>query len=176
MTTDTVDVPDTSSRTLDAARVHIRPAQAHDMPALLAMIRALAAHEGFERYVSTDAEALHRDGFGERPRFAAYLAEIDGAAVGYVTYTVNYSIWAAGDVLAVDDLYVDPAVRGGGIGARLMNAVAAECLRERHAFVRWTVELSNAGAIAFYERLGAALHAKGVCTWTPERMDVALNG
>lgn len=152
----------------DARRtVHIRAAEARDVPALFAMMRALATHEGSAQHLRTDAERLQRDGFGARPRFGAFLAEIDGTAVGFVTYAVNYSIWAAGDVVAIDDLYVDPAVRSSGIGAQLMQAVAAKSRRDGGAHLRWTVELSNRRGIAFYERLGATVRAKGLCIWAP---------
>jgi GNAT superfamily N-acetyltransferase len=148
--------------------VRIRPAEAGDVPVRLGLVRALAAHEGSGSQLLTDAEVLLRDGFGGAAQFGALLAEIDGIAVGFVSYTVNYSIWAGGQFLQVDDLYVDGARRGAGIGHRLMEAVGKVCLRRGCGFVRWTVELRNTGAIAFYERLGASLRAKGVCTWRPD--------
>lgn len=152
----------------DALRtVHIRAAEARDVPALLAMMRALATHEGSAQHLHTDAERLHRDGFGPQPRFGAFLAEIDGVAVGFVTYAINYSIWVGADVIALDDLYVDPTVRSSGLGAQLMQAVAAKCRQDGCAHIRWTVELSNRRGIAFYERLGATVRAKGLCIWTP---------
>lgn len=153
---------------------HIRAAEARDVPALLAMMRALATHEGSAQHLRTDAERLHRDGFGPRPRFGAFLAEIDGAAVGFVSYAVNYSIWAAGDVVAIDDLYVDPTVRSSGIGAQLMQAVAAKGRQGGCAHLRWTVELSNSRGLAFYERLGATVRAKGLCIWRPQSDQAAV--
>lgn len=154
-----------------AIDVVVRPAGTPDIPALLRLMRALAALEGHEAAMRADEATLRRDGFGPQPRYAAWLAEVDGRPVGFVSRTVGYSIWAGRSVLAVDDLYVDDAARGLGIGRRLMQAVADECLLDGHAFVRWTVELGNANAIRFYERLGATLAAKGVCTWLPPRMD-----
>ena len=159
-----------------AAALRIRPAQSHDVPALFAMMRALATHEGSAHLLHTDAERLQRDGFGAQPRFGAFLAELDSVAVGFVSYTVNYQIWAGGDVIAIDDLYVAPTVRSRGVGAQLMQAVAAKCLREGGAHVRWTVELSNTRGIAFYERLGAAVRAKGLCLWRPQREQQADAG
>ena len=150
--------------------VVIRRAGETDIPSLLRLMRALAAFEDSSAALRTNEAILRRDGFGPDPRFGAWLAEIDGRAVGFVSRTVGYSIWAGRSVLALDDLYVDDAARGLGIGRRLMQAMADECLRDGHAFVRWTVELDNANAIRFYERLGATLTTKGVCTWLPARM------
>lgn len=145
----------------------VRPATAGDVPALLAMMRELAALEGASAHLLADAATLLRDGFGPEPRFHALLAEVDDRAVGYLSYTTGYSIWAATTLVAMDDLYVAERHRGSGIGQRLMDALAALATRQGHGLARWTVESDNAGAIRFYERLGARVRHKGVCTWTP---------
>ena len=75
--------------------VTIRKAERRDVATFLGMVRALAAHEGFEAHVLTSEEILARDGFGENPQFCVFLAEIDGKAVGFASYTLNYSIWNA---------------------------------------------------------------------------------
>lgn len=147
--------------------LRVRPAQREDAPALYSMMQALARHEESSAALRIDLPAVQRDGFGESPRFHALLAEVDGRPVGYVSYTIAYSIWATTTIVAIDDLYVEPAHRRGGAGRRLMEEVRAICIRDGHGFVRWTVELDNPRAIAFYERLGARLRSKGVCTWTP---------
>lgn len=149
------------------AALHIRPAQRGDAPALHSMMQALARHEDASAVLRIDLPTLQRDGFGQSPRFHALLAEVAGALVGYVSYAINYSVWAGTTIIAIDDLYVDEAHRSCGAGRRLMEEVHAICIQEGHAFVRWTVELDNPRAIAFYERLGAQLRARGVCTWLP---------
>lgn len=149
------------------AALRVRPARLEDAPALHSMMRALAGHEGSGAALRIDLPTLRRDGFGPSPRFHALLAEVAGVAVGYVSYTIGYSVWAGTTIIAVDDLYVDAAHRSCGAGRRLMEQVRAICIRDGHGFVRWTVELDNPRAIAFYERLGARLHGKGVCTWLP---------
>ncbi|RPE80154.1 GNAT family N-acetyltransferase [Vulcaniibacterium tengchongense] len=154
----------------------VRKAGRHDAAALLGLIRALAAHEGFSSYVRTDEDTLRRHGFGERPAFAAFIAELDGAPVGFVSYTVQYSIWYGREYLHVDDVFVAAAARGAGVGKRLMAAVARECLARGYAFARWTVETGNARAIGFYRGLGAGVREKGVCTWTPEAMAALATG
>ncbi|MFM9434960.1 GNAT superfamily N-acetyltransferase [Janthinobacterium sp. CG_23.3] len=154
--------------------VTIRKAERCDVASFLGMVRALAAHEGFETYVLTSEEILARDGFGENPQFCVFLAEMDGKAVGFASYTVNYSIWNANRYLHVDDVFVDASARGGGVGKQLMKAVAGECRTRGLAFARWTVELGNAPAVGFYRGIGAAVREKGVCSWMPSEMDAFL--
>ena len=145
----------------------VRWAGPHDVPRLLAMMRTLAAHEGSQAALRTSLDALLRDGFGPVPRFRALLAERASGVAGYVTCTTGYSIWAGRTTLLVDDVFVAPEGRGTGIGRTLMEAIGRTCIEEGHAFVRWTVEPDNARAIGFYERLGARLDPKGLCTWVP---------
>ncbi|HZH43336.1 MAG TPA: GNAT family N-acetyltransferase [Lysobacter sp.] len=150
-----------------AGTVRIRRAVPQDVPRLLALMRALATYEDCAAALNADEASLSRDGFGAVPRYAALLAEVDADVAGYVTYTTGYSIWAARTTLLVDDVFVADGYRGLGIGRELMAAVGRICVEDGHAFARWTVEVDNAAAIAFYERLGARVSAKGLCTWIP---------
>jgi GNAT superfamily N-acetyltransferase len=154
--------------------VTIRKAERRDVAAFLAMVRALAVHEGFEAYVLTSEDILVRDGFGESPMFSVFLAEIDGKAVGFASYTVNYSIWNANRYLHVDDVFVEASARSAGVGKQLMKAVAGECRERGFAFARWTVESDNDTAIGFYRGIGAAVREKGVCSWMPGEMEAFL--
>ena len=48
----------------------------------------------------------------------------DGAAIGLVHWIVHRSCWTVGDYCYLQDLFVAPGRRGGGIGRRLIDAVA----------------------------------------------------
>src|SRR5206468_604650 len=54
------------------------------------------------------------------------------------------------------DIFVQPSARGRGVGHALMAAVAAETVRLGGRSLEWGVHAANAGALAFYRRLGAA--------------------
>jgi GNAT superfamily N-acetyltransferase len=158
------------------SKVTIRKANREDVPAFFAMLRELAALEGVAAYVATDLETLDRDGFGDSPRFGLLLAEMDGRAVGYVSYVVGYSIWAGKTLLNVDDVFVEEPARAAGVGKLLMKEVARECLAAGHAYARWTVEADNDRAIGFYRRIGADVRDKRLCGWRPAEMAAFLQG
>lgn len=65
------------------AKVHIRDAEPDDMPFLLSMIRALAAHHG--DVPNINAAVLERDVFGNQPWVYVLVAETKGEVIGYVT-------------------------------------------------------------------------------------------
>jgi GNAT superfamily N-acetyltransferase len=95
------------------------------------------------------------------------LAERDGAAVGYVSAVRRLHLWTGGDVLALDDLFVRPGNRDGGVGRRLMTALAELAAPER-LLITWGVEPDNVDAQRFYRRLGATLRTKVLAAWAPE--------
>lgn len=69
-----------------------------------------------------------------------WVAEVDGVPVGYARTTPGW----------LDDLYVQPAHQGTGVGRALLELVAA---RQPEGFCLWVFE-SNTPARAFYARHG----------------------
>ena len=143
----------------------IREATEGDVEVLYGLIMELARHHQQERYVNCSPEALRAAGFGENPKFGALLAESAWEAVGYLSYTPYYSIWAGNDCMLLDDLFVAESHRGQQIGQRLMQQARAISEARGFTFIKWQVELDNTPAIAFYERLGAEMTEKGIFIW-----------
>lgn len=105
-------------------QITVRPANAEDCDAILHMIKALAAYQGVAERVTAKADALRRDGFGTERRFEALIAEYGGRQVGLAVFQTHYSSWEGSCALQITDLFVDEAVRGTGIGFRLVLEVA----------------------------------------------------
>lgn len=146
--------------------VKIREAREADVTALHGLVFALAQHHGQAALLMTSVESLREAGFGASPKFQALLAEVEGAIVGFTTYTRNYSIWRAAEYLNLDDVFVVETHRGLGIGEALMREAARVCRAQGLSRLRWEVEPENTSAIRFYERLGATLHNKGMFSWS----------
>ena len=53
------------------------------------------------------------------------VAEVDGRLIGMVHYIQHRSCWARGDYLYLQDLFVDPDIRGKGVGRALIQHVYA---------------------------------------------------
>ena len=145
--------------------VNIRKAIAQDIDTLYDLIMGIAKHHGQEAYVKTTKEEMLAAGFGENPQFGALLAEVDGKAAGYLSYTWNYSIWNGAEYMNLDDLFVWPEFRSQKVGLKLMEAAKALCAEKSVHAIRWEVESNNAGAIKFYQRLGAIMTEKGIFKW-----------
>jgi ribosomal protein S18 acetylase RimI-like enzyme len=145
--------------------VTIRPAGPDDAADVAAMVREIAELEDQAAHVHVDEE-LWRSLLA-RPDVTVLLAERGGAAVGYVSAVRRLHLWTGGDVLALDDLFVRPGNRDGGVGRRLMTALAAVAAPER-LLITWGVEPDNVDAQRFYRRLGARLRDKVLASWSPD--------
>jgi GNAT superfamily N-acetyltransferase len=146
------------------AAITIRRATPADSDTVLAMMREIA---GAEAVGTVDVSADRWRDLLRRDDVIVFLAERDGAAIGYVSAVRQLNLWAGRDVIALDDLYVRATHRDGGVGRRLMAAIAAVAEPERQ-IVRWEVESGNTAAQRFYARLGARLRSKTLAAWRPD--------
>ena len=111
-----------------------------------------------EFYESGVPEAVYRTTFARlldpaRPEQNGLLALRDGQAAGLVHYIFHPHNWRVEDVCYLQDLYTDPAFRGGGVGRALIEAVY-EAADERGApSVYWLTQDFNETARVLYDRV-----------------------
>lgn len=153
--------------TVNDINVEVRAGTPVDVPLLLRFIREMAAFEKLT--VSATEESLHAALFGEVPAARALLVFVDGKPIGYATYFFSFTSMMGRRALWLDDLFVDPAFRGKGIGKALMAHLAGIAVENQCARFEWIVLDWNTDAIAFYQRLGADV----VADWRVCRMDEA---
>ena len=81
------------------------------------------------------------------------VAERGGALVGFVHYLFHATSWSLRESCYLEDLYVEPTLRGGGVGRALIRAVYAAADRAQAATVYWLTQEFNAEARALYDTL-----------------------
>ena len=135
----------------------LRPATPADVPAIVALIRELAAYERLEHLVETTPETLHPHLFGPRPVVEAVVAEVAGAVVGFALFFTNFSTFLGRPGLYLEDLYVQPVHRGTGLGKALLQHLGALAVARGCGRFEWSVLDWNESAIRFYEKMGATL-------------------
>jgi len=124
---------------LRSADIFLRPALASDAASIAKLMRASLGSFDWMPVIHTPAEdfAFIRDIV--LPRQLVTVAEAGKEIVGFIAVNGDW----------VDQLYLDPAWTGQGIGSRLlMDATAALPVVKLHCFQ------SNTGARRFYERHG----------------------
>jgi ribosomal protein S18 acetylase RimI-like enzyme len=157
-------MPADPTTSASATPLTIRRATPADAADVATMVVEIATHEDQTGQVHVDVERWRA--LLERPEVIVLLAERGGQAVGYVSVVRQLHLWTGGDVLNLDDLYVRPGQRDGGVGRQLMPALAGLAAPEQQ-LIRWGMEVDNVDAHRFYRRLGAALRPKVLAAWTP---------
>ena len=145
----------------------LRPATPSDVPAILGFIRELALYEREPDAVLTTEADLLRDGFTDPRRFHCLMAEWDVVPVGFALYFYNYSTWEGRPGIYLEDLYVQPAQRGKGIGKSILTRLAAIAVEEDCARFEWSVLDWNQPSIDFYHAMGAVMKSE----WRGMRVD-----
>jgi GNAT superfamily N-acetyltransferase len=91
----------------------------------------------------------------EREGVQLVARDAQGTAVGFATVFWTWSTTRGARIGVMNDLYVAPEGRGGGLADALI-AACAERGRERGAVsLTWQTALDNARAQAVYDRVGA---------------------
>ena len=89
----------------------------------------------------------------ERAQPYGLVAERDGSLVGFVHYVFHPTTWSLQNNCYLEDLFVDPATRGSGVGRALIHAVYTEADRVKAASVYWMTQEFNADGRALYDTL-----------------------
>ena len=111
-----------------------------------------------EFYQTSVPEEVYRTTFarllGEDPHdFHGLIAEQDGQPVGLTHYLFHRHCWRVENVIYLQDLYVDPQVRGTGAGRALIEAVYAAADAAGCPTVYWLTQDFNATARQLYDRI-----------------------
>lgn len=84
------------------------------------------------------------------------LAVSEGHVVGFAHFLYRPSTWAPNDYCYLEDLFVDPAIRGAGAGRSLIDAVIAAARAKKSGRVYWTTKESNTQARVLYDSYSPA--------------------
>ncbi|CAN5901954.1 GNAT family N-acetyltransferase [soil metagenome] len=146
--------------------IMIRPAVPDDAETIVSLIRELADYERLTHEVKATAHDLRKNLFGPRPFAEAILAEIDGETVGFALFFPSFSTFRGQPGIYLEDLFVRPEHRGGGVGKALLASVARIALERSCGRLEWSVLDWNDPAIGFYRSLGA----QAMDEWTVHRI------
>ena len=140
----------------------IRPAEKRDIPRINELLgQILRLHAALrpdifradrEKFTPAELEALLA-----RPERVSFVAEEDGVCVGYALCEIRQPAapqMLPRKVLYLDDLCVDSARRGRGIGRELCEHVLAQAKVLGADALELNLWECNADAKAFYEKLG----------------------
>lgn len=136
----------------------IREATLEDCSRILELINELAVYERAPEEVTVTLAEFEDAGFGQKPVWKAFVAEVDAVIVGFALYYVRYSTWK-GCRLYLEDFIVTDSHRGKGIGKQLFDTIVLEAHEKGFNGMTWQVLDWNEPALNFYKKYEAGIEA-----------------
>ena len=130
----------------------IRPMTAEDKPTITALMRTFYASpavlsNGSEEIFSADIDAC----VSENPYLEGYIMEGPDGLQGYAMVAKSFSTEFGKPCIWIEDIYLQEAYRGRGLGEQLMTHVTT---RYTDCIFRLEVEAENHRAMRLYEKCG----------------------
>jgi GNAT superfamily N-acetyltransferase len=138
-----------------AEQIRIARAEESQISLILSFIRKLAEYERLSSKVVADEAQLRKSLFGAHPAAEVAIAYLGDAPAGFAVYFQNFSTFAGRAGIYLEDLFVEPQLRGKGIGKSLLVYLAKLAEERGGARLDWAVLDWNEPAKAFYRKLGA---------------------
>lgn len=135
----------------------IQAATEADLPAVLGLVKQLAEYERLSDMVVATEDDFRSALFGPRSSVEAVIAWAGDSPVGFALFFQSFSTFLGRPGLYLEDLFVEPAHRGKGIGKALLKHLAGIARDRNYGRMEWSVLDWNEPAIGFYKKLGAVL-------------------
>jgi GNAT superfamily N-acetyltransferase len=137
--------------------MQIQPFDPRHFQALVRAMHELDQHYCGEQGASEkELESSLRQGLMGPDSSVQIVLALDGDEIAALaTYTLLYPAPQQGGQLFMKDLFVRQRWRAQGLGEQLMRYLAAYAVQKNCIRFDWTTESGNAGAMSFYQRLGA---------------------
>lgn len=143
--------------------LNIRKADEADLPAILALYRQLETSDDDVLPLDAAVEKFRR--MMSYPDYTVYVAEQEGRVIGAFALLIMDNLAHRGAPAAiVEDVAVDAASQGQGIGKILMNFAREKAAGKGCYKLTLSSHLSREGAHRFYDSLGFERHGYSFLT------------
>lgn len=133
----------------------VRTPNPAEIDTIFEMMRRFAAFEGLTEYMTTGPAELHAAVFGGNAFVEAFIAVCGDVPAGYAIFYPHFSSFRGESGYFLEDIYIEEAFRGSGIGKALLRAIARRGRERGFTRIDFQVAESNVNALSFYRSLGA---------------------
>jgi GNAT superfamily N-acetyltransferase len=132
----------------------IRFANENDADLILDFIKQLAIYEKrLNQVIATKADI--KEVLFKRKIAEAVIGEYKGEPVSFAIFLYNFSTFIGKPGIYIEDLYVNPEIRGKGIGTIMFAFLAKLAIDRKCGTLEWSVLNWNEPSIKFYKKIGA---------------------
>ena len=131
--------------------LRIRPISQNDKTRWLELFKQYI--EFYKSQLSNEQYELTWKRINSEYNMHGLLAEKDGQIIGLAHYIFRPDTWEVADFCYLEDLYVDPKVRGVGVGRALIKAVEQIAIEKGSKRLYWTTAEDNEVARKLYDKL-----------------------
>jgi GNAT superfamily N-acetyltransferase len=124
---------------------------------LTKIVDLCAKHADYEQatYDPNGKELLLKKAiFATNPTLYCAVIEVNEQIEGYFSYTFDFSTWDAQRFLYLDCLFLEPEIRGLGIGTSVFEYLKKIAKQQNCINIQWQTPIFNERAIKFYNRIG----------------------
>lgn len=138
----------------------LRAARPEDIPHIRALMLEMATFEKLTDIFEATESSLRDSLFGDPPAVNCLVAHTlpdPATPVAYIMWFYNYSSFLDRRGLYLEDIYVQPAHRGNGLGSFALRHLARLAVENGCGRFEWVVLDWNQNAIDFHRRHGAEI-------------------
>jgi len=132
----------------------MRFAKEEDTTQILYFIKELAKYENLLNEVVATEEIL-REWLFEKKTGEVIIGEYEGKPVGFMLFFYNFSTFLGRAGIYLEDLYIEPSMRGKGLGKIMLKYLAQLAIERKCGRLEWWCLDWNESSINFYKNLGA---------------------
>jgi len=151
------------STDLPASSLQLVPVSHENIAVCMPLIRGFYAHFKYSFDLKRKQEVL--SGFISDPSLGRiWLIQRGHQTIGYAIVAFSFGLEFDGRVAFIDELYIEPAQRAGGVGAQTLREIERLCVMLGVRVIRLEVEMANDRASALYVRSGYEMHDRRILT------------
>jgi ribosomal protein S18 acetylase RimI-like enzyme len=145
-------------------KINFKPADNDDVEILLPFIQKLYEVDGSVIFNAVVVRQALMQLLSDELMGRVWLIQYQGKAIGYVVLTFSYSLEYGGRDAFIDEIYIDHAYQGQGIGKQTIKFLEEVCISLNVQALHLEVERDNISAQGFYRQVGFEDHNRYLMT------------
>ena len=134
--------------------ISFKKAELSDLPVLMRFMQEFHEFDHTEPFDEVPARMAMETVISDERIGLVWLIKSSGEDVGYIVLTLHYRLESRGICANLDELFINEANRGRGIGRKAMKFLEDTCQERGVAAMQLEVKKDNPEAASLYEKVG----------------------